>query len=143
MGKIIIDLEKDDILFRDGDSSSELFLVHSGKLMACIVNGTEVKPLAFIHAGEVIGEFSYFDNRPLAAHIIAVEESQLIQIPQAETMSKLPDWFKFLGRSLTKNLRIHDKIIHEAKIRKTGTEDLKLSIEEQRYYYEILFPKNQ
>lgn len=57
-------------------------------------------------------------------------------------MTKFPSWFQQVGRSLTRKVRLHDKIIHDAQIRRSSDEELRLSIEEQRYYYELLFPKN-
>lgn len=142
MESYIVNLEEDQILCREGDPSSELFLLHSGKLLVCTVNGTQVKALAKIGPGEFIGELSFFDGKPRATFIIATEKSELVQLPKHEIMSKFPDWFKHIGRSLTRKLRLHDRLIHESQIRRAGDEELKLSIEQQRYYYDLLFPKN-
>ncbi len=141
MQSYLIELKKDQVLCHEGDPSSELYMLHSGKLLICITNGTEVKALAYINEGEFIGELSFFDSKPRSTHIISLEKSTLIQLPQHEIITKFPSWFQQVGRSLTKKVRLHDKIIHESKIRRSSDEDLKLSIEEQRYYYEILFPK--
>lgn len=141
MESYLVELKENQVLCREGDPSSELYLLHAGKLLICVVNGTQVKALAVIHPGEFIGELSFFDGKPRGAHIIATERTTLIQLPQHEIMSKFPSWFQQIGRSLTRKVRLHDKIIHDAQIRRTNDEELKLTIEEQRFYYDILFPK--
>jgi CRP/FNR family cyclic AMP-dependent transcriptional regulator len=142
MQSYLIELEEDQVLCREGDPSSEIYMLDSGKLLVCVVNGTQVKALAKIGPGEFIGELSFFDGKPRSTHIIAIEKCTLIQLPQHEIMTKFPTWFQQVGRSLTRKVRLHDKIIHEAQIRRSNDEELKLSIEEQRHYYELLFPKN-
>lgn len=142
MQSYLIELNEDQILCREGDPSSEIYMLHSGKLLVCIVNGTQVKALAKIGPGEFIGELSFFDGKPRSTHIIAIEKCTLIQLPQHEIMTKFPSWIQQVGRSLTRKVRLHDKIIHDAQIRRSSDEELRLSIEEQRYYFELLFPKN-
>ena len=141
MESYLVELKENQVLCREGDPSSELYLLHAGKLLICVVNGTQVKALAVIHRGEFIGELSFFDGKPRSTHIIATEKTTLIQLPQHEIMSKFPTWFQQIGRSLTRKVRLHDKIVHDAQIRRTNDEELKLTIEEQRFYYDILFPK--
>jgi len=142
MQSYIIALEHEQILCREGDTSSELYLVDKGSLLVCVVNGTQVKALAKIHAGEFIGELSFFDNRPRSTYIIALEKCTLIHLPQHELLTKFPQWFIQIGRALTKKIRLHDTLIHESQIRHNNSDDLKLSMEEQRYYYDLIFPKS-
>lgn len=122
-----------DIICRQGDPSSDLLYLKEGRLLICTVQGTQVKAIARIEPGEFIGELSFFDGKPRAAHIVAIERSVVIQIPKEEIMKHLPFWFVEIGKNLTKKLRLLDHIVHTSNFRKIGSEDQKpLSIEEQR-----------
>lgn len=122
-----------DIICRQGEPSDDLFFLKEGRLLICTVQGTQVKAIARITAGEFIGELSFFDGQPRSTHIVALEKSQLIQLPKDEIMNHLPFWFKEVGKNLTKKIRLLDHIVHNSNFRKAGAEDQKpLSIEEQR-----------
>jgi CRP/FNR family transcriptional regulator, cyclic AMP receptor protein len=122
-----------EVVCHQGDASSDLFFLKEGKLLICIVQGTQVKAIARIEAGEFIGELSFFDGNPRAAHIVALEESMVIQLPKEEIMDHLPFWFIEVGKNLAKKIRLLDEIVHKSNFRKIGAEDQKpLTIEEQR-----------
>ncbi len=122
-----------DVICRQGDPSSDLYFLKEGRLLICTVQGTQVKAIARIEPGEFIGELSFFDGKPRATHIVAIERSVVIQLPKEEIMSHLPFWFVEVGKNLTKKIRLLDGIVHSSNFRKIGTEDQKpLSIEEQR-----------
>jgi CRP/FNR family transcriptional regulator, cyclic AMP receptor protein len=135
----LLNFEKDRVICRAGDPSTDLYLLKKGRLLICLVNGTQVKALSRIEPGEFIGELSFFDARPRTANIITLEPSELIQIPRQEIAGFLPDWFLYVGKNLTKKIRKLDKVIQEKNLRKFGNEDHRpLTIEEQRHYYELL-----
>ncbi len=122
-----------DVICRQGDPSSDLYFLKEGRLLICTVQGTQVKALARIEPGEFIGELSFFDGKPRATHIVALEKSTVIQIPKEEIMDHLPFWFVEIGKNLTKKIRLLDGIAHSSNFRKIGAEDQKpLSIDEQR-----------
>lgn len=122
-----------DVICRQGDPSSDLYFLKEGRLLICTVQGTQVKAIARIEPGEFIGELSFFDGKPRATHIVAIERSVVIQIPKDEIMDHLPFWFIEVGKNLTKKIRLLDGIVHSSNFRKIGAEDQKpLSIEEQR-----------
>lgn len=133
--------ETNEIICRQGDPSSDLFYLKEGRLLICTVQGTQVKTLARIEPGEFIGELSFFDGKPRATHIVAIEPSVVLQIPKEDLMNHLPFWFIEVGKNLTKKIRHLDDIVHQSNFKKIGTEDQKpLSIEEQR---EILAALNK
>jgi CRP/FNR family cyclic AMP-dependent transcriptional regulator len=122
-----------DVICRQGDPSSDLYLLKEGRLLICTVQGTHVKVLARIEPGEFIGELSFFDGNPRSSHIIALERSIVTSFPKDEIMEHLPFWFIEVGKNLTKKIRHLDAIIHESNFKKIGSEDQKpLSIDEQR-----------
>lgn len=134
-----LDFEPLSVICHEGDPSTDLYFLKSGKLLVCTLAGTEVKTLARIGPGEFIGELSFFDGRPRSSHVVTLEKSKLIQIPKNEIFSALPQWYQQIGQNLTKKIRLLDHVIHETNIRRFSSEDQKpLSIEEQRTIYELL-----
>lgn len=125
--------ETHQVLCREGDPSSDIYLVRSGKLLACAVQGTKIIALARITPGEFVGELSFFDGKTRASHVVALEPSQVIMIPKHELSSLLPNWYMQIGKNLTKKIRLLDGVVHESNLRKFGKEDQKpLTIDEQR-----------
>lgn len=125
--------EKHQVLCREGDPSTDIYLVKSGRLLACIVEGTKVIALARISPGEFVGELAFFDGRTRASHVVALEPSQVIMIPKAELSSLLPTWYQQVGKNLTKKIRLLDNVVQESNLRRFGKEEQKpLTIDEQR-----------
>ena len=128
-----LDFKKNQVICREGDPSSDLYYLKSGKLLICTTHGTEVKALARIEPGEFIGELSFFDGKPRASHIIAIEPSEVVQIPKAELSDHLPLWYLQVGINLTKKIRLLDQVVQESRIRKfSSQEERPLTIDEQR-----------
>lgn len=68
-----------EVVVREGDSSSQLYLIISGSLKIVKGMGTpEEKAIAALMEGEILGEMSYFDNMPRSASVIAVVDSELL-----------------------------------------------------------------
>lgn len=128
--------EANEVICREGDPSTDLYYVQSGKLLVCTIQGTQVKAIATIEAGEFIGELSFFDGKARSTNIIALEKSTLVQIPKGELENLLPEWYLSVGKNITKKIRILDQVIHDSRIRRFGGSDQKaLTIEEQRRFY--------
>lgn len=138
-----MELEAHTVLCREGDPSSDLYFLKSGKLLICTISGTQVKVITRISPGEFIGELSFFDGKPRAAHIVTLEECKLIQIPKHEIAAHFPDWYNRIGINITKKIRLLDQVIHESNIRRSqATENKPLSIDEQRLIFELLTNQN-
>lgn len=135
----IVNLSKDQLLCKEGDTASDLYIVHQGKLLVCVRKGTQVIAVAEIGPGEYMGELSYFDGMSRSADIIAVEDTVLIKIPQAHVKEKFPRWLSSLAKFQTKKLRVMDDVIRNKGIKKKNVQSIKpLSIDEQRYYLKII-----
>ena len=125
--------KKNEVLCREGDVSTDIYLLKSGKLLACSVQGTKVTALARIAPGEFVGELSFFDGKARASHVVALEDSSVIMIPKHELSSLLPNWYQQVGKNLTKKIRLLDGVVHASNLRRFGNEDQKpLSIDDQR-----------
>jgi CRP-like cAMP-binding protein len=125
--------ETNQVLCREGDPSTDIYLLKSGLLLACAVQGTKVIALARINPGEFVGELSFFDGKPRASHVVALEPSEVIMIPKAELANLLPHWYVQVGKNITKKIRLLDGVVHEANLRKFGKDEQRpLTIDEQR-----------
>ena len=117
MGQNLV-FEPNEIVCRMGDKSTDLLFLQEGRLLICIVQGTQVKALDRIEAGEFIGELAFFDENPRSSHIVALEKSTIIKVPREELISHLPFWFIEVGKNLTKKIRLLDKVVQESNIKK-------------------------
>ena len=129
----------DEVILREGEKSSDLYYVQSGKLLVCTVQGTQVKAIAHIRSGEFLGELSFFDGKPRATFVVALEISQLVKIPGDQLKAALPVWYQQIGKSLTRKIRLLDKVVQDSQVRKFGTQDIEpLSIEQQRNLLKVI-----
>lgn len=135
-------LPADTVICREGDLTKDLYIIVSGKLMVCSRNNTMVTPLAYLSDGDYFGEFSFFDNQARSADVIAVKETTLLKIPQAELKKQFPRWMILMSKCLTNKLRVFNGVVSSKGIKKKNVESIKpLSIEEQRHYYSIINPE--
>jgi CRP/FNR family cyclic AMP-dependent transcriptional regulator len=135
-GPLSVNLEAGEVLCTAGERESDLYIIHSGKLLVFVVKGTQVTPLAFLGPGEYMGELSFFDQEARSANVIAVESSSLVKIPVDEIERQFPDWLVTIAQSITKKLRHTGEVIRSKGIRKKNVETMKpLSMEEQREYF--------
>ncbi len=128
------------VICHEGDPSSDLYYLQSGKLLICTISGTQVKVIARIETGEFVGELSFFDGRPRSSHVVTLENSVVIQIPKHEISNHLPIWYLEIGKNLTKKIRLLDGVVNATNLRKFGSEENQkpLSIEDQRLFYDLL-----
>lgn len=66
------------VLFREGDSGREMFVIQAGKVrLTRTIRGQE-KLLAEIGAGEFFGEMSIINDKPRTASAVVIEDAQLL-----------------------------------------------------------------
>lgn len=139
MQGFVLEYDADTVVTREGDPSSDLFFLQSGKLLICTLSGTQVKVISRISPGEFVGELSFFDSKPRASFIVTLEKSKLIQIPKHEISGHLPNWYTQVGVAMTKKIRLLDHVIHDSNLRRSNTEESRpLSQEEQKRLFELL-----
>ena len=134
-----LEFEMNEVICREGEPSDDIYFLESGKLLICTSHGSQVKAIARIGPGEFIGELSFFDGRPRASHVVAIEKSVVLKIPRSELIQLLPNWYLEIGKNLTKKIRLLDQVINTTNLRKISSEDQKpLTIDEQRTLSKIL-----
>ena len=78
-------LKRNQKLFQQGDVADSLYIVVSGRLRVSAADraGHE-KVLAFLGAGEVVGEMGLLSDKPRSATVIASTESELLQLRKVD-----------------------------------------------------------
>jgi CRP-like cAMP-binding protein len=107
-----------DHLITEGEKADYVYIVRKGKLQAYHVSSTGVETaLGDIERGEFVGEMAYIAGQARSAHVRAVTDCELIEIPIG-TLDKLlyqrPAWSKTLMATLTKRLKNSNEKITRA-----------------------------
>ena len=132
-------LKKGEIVFAAGEQSHTLFFIDSGKLLVFSTEGTRVNPLGTLEKGEYLGELSFFDQQPRSAHVICLEDTNLVQISVEELNQQFPQWVVTIAQNIAQKLRAVDELVAQKEIRKKNDEaGGPLSMEDQRTYYQAL-----
>jgi predicted acylesterase/phospholipase RssA/CRP-like cAMP-binding protein len=107
-----VNLRGGQVLFRQGDPSTSLFIVVSGRLRAITQqpDGT-VKVLNEIAAGEAIGEMGLITGSPRSATILALRDTCLAALSHEaflQAAASYPQLLLALGRGVVNRLRRHE-----------------------------------
>ena len=105
-------VEKDQVIFREGDPGEAVYLVESGSIgIFKTVEGEEIQ-LATMKEGELFGEMAIIDGSDRMAHAVALEDSVIVTLPRAgleAMLAKQEPLVKTLIQILVVNLRnVHD-----------------------------------
>lgn len=103
-----IDLKPGDYLMREGEDSTEMYLLKQGTMEVIKTKGTEDKQIGTIYAGELVGEMSFLDRAPRSASVRAIGECKVNVIPSEKfekVLEELPSWMRALMNTLLDRLR--------------------------------------
>ncbi len=106
-------LSEGQILFHEGDSGNNLYVVRSGILQGRNTRGDSNT----YEAGDLIGELSLLKNEPCPETVIATEDSELLEITPEnlnETQEHEPVWFKSIIQFMTGRLSIAQSNKHKS-----------------------------
>ncbi|HEY8272780.1 MAG TPA: cyclic nucleotide-binding domain-containing protein [Pseudobdellovibrionaceae bacterium] len=108
-------LEPGELLFKEGDSPSTVYIVKNGTLKAysdTLACGRVI--LGEISAGEFVGEMGHFNNEPRSATIEALTEVDVVEIPMSNLDSVIfskPSWARALVKTLSQRLKRANKVL--------------------------------
>jgi len=97
-----------DVLFREGDPGTEVFIVRSGRLRITRREGDRDVELGFADPGEMVGEMAFVDQSPRSATITATEPTDLAVLDLESVRGALdaqPPWVRLMLQSLIGHLR--------------------------------------
>ena len=101
-------LEPGDVLFRQGDPGTEVFIVRSGRLRITHREGDREVELGFADPGEMVGEMAFVDQAARSATITAAEPTDLAVLDLESVRGALdaqPPWVRLMLQSLIGHLR--------------------------------------
>ncbi len=99
-----LQVAKGNILFREGDSGQDMYIVLRG--MIKIFRGNRIVDV--IKPGDYFGEMAIIENQPRSASVSALEDSLLLQVPLAvfqEYFSRQPKSLVAMMRTLSQRVR--------------------------------------
>lgn len=105
-----IKLDKGQYLFKEGDTSSSMFLIKSGRLAVSRKNFNSEDEVVLSEkvVGELIGEMAFFDNRPRSANVKAMTLAEVIELPFSALQAQFdgcPAWLKVMTKTINAQLR--------------------------------------
>jgi CRP/FNR family cyclic AMP-dependent transcriptional regulator len=109
------------VILMQGDPGDSLFLLAQGQVKVVLIgeDGREVI-LSVLGPGSFFGEMSLLDGEPRSAHVIAMEESALLQLRRDDFQARLrasPDVALGVLRELSLRLRRADDTIGSLALR--------------------------
>lgn len=111
-------LATNEVLFRRGDQGDSLYIIDEGRIKIVREEGQGGEViLNHCGPGEAIGEMSLFDQEPRSATVVAVTDSQVLQLKREaffELIDQRPDVSLVLLQSLSSRLRFASTYIQKA-----------------------------
>lgn len=111
----IKNLQPEDILFMEGETTETAYIVKKGSLRV-YCNGPDGDKIILgeIRAGEFVGEMGHFNHEPRSATVQAITEVELIAIPNSSLDNVIfarPSWAKALVKTLSQRLAKANKAL--------------------------------
>jgi DNA-binding NarL/FixJ family response regulator len=101
-------LAEGEVLFREGDPGTNVYLVESGTLkITKMRDGSEIT-IRHVHGGEMVGEIAFLDRSKRSATVIAIEPSNLVDIDAdqfGDYLDRQPTWLRAMIQTLLERLR--------------------------------------
>ncbi len=102
-------LSDKELLFREGEKSTSLYLITSGKINIYTVDRNNKEALlATFKPNQIIGEMAFVDGSPRSASARADGVTIVLELPSIELqklLKKQPAWLRALLESLVVRLR--------------------------------------
>ena len=109
-------LEKGDVLFRQGDEGTTLYVIMQGRIRISLSRRMEKMTLAILGQGEFLGEMALLDGQPRSADASALEDSHLYALNRQDFLSFLvnnENAVRAILFSLSMRLRKTDDLLAE------------------------------
>jgi CRP/FNR family cyclic AMP-dependent transcriptional regulator len=116
--------ERDEILFRQGDSSDFAILIRSGSADVLRYVGDEAIVLGTVQAGEFVGEMGVLENRPRSATVRAAAAVEAELIPRQAFLDRVSDEPELARKLLVRmSVRLRDVEDLLTRLYARGSED--------------------
>ena len=109
--------ENGEVIFRENEPGSEMFLIIQGTVEIRKATGTSSsKTLISLSKGDMFGEMAIIDKKPRSATAVAVEPTKLLGINERLYESMIvsnPDFTRKMNRVLSERIRKANAIIQQ------------------------------
>jgi CRP-like cAMP-binding protein len=105
-----------EVLFKEGDASSCMYIVKKGALSIRKRKGDRYVELGRAYTNEVIGELAFFDRQPRSASAVALMEVEIIIVPfdgLDKVYAGIPDYWKAIFQAVANRLRKSNHVVAE------------------------------
>jgi CRP/FNR family cyclic AMP-dependent transcriptional regulator len=119
MGRRIVDLKKDQIIFSQGDPADTILYIQSGKAKLTVVSSAgKEATIALLGAGDFLGEECIANSQPLRmATATAISEGKALRIDRKEMIRALHQEHDladiFVSYLLARNLRVQEDLVDQ------------------------------
>ena len=117
-------LKENEILFKQGDHSDGMFIVRKGSVKVYFENGLDEEIiLDILKAGSIVGEMSFFENKPRSACVKTIEPCEFTKITldeYAKIEKQAPKWLFMLINSISQRLRKTNEKLQEIESSNMG-----------------------
>ncbi|MCB0391351.1 MAG: cyclic nucleotide-binding domain-containing protein [Bdellovibrionales bacterium] len=121
----IIELKAGEILVKEDQPSSALYIIKEGQLEAYKEKDGKRIPLGLINSGEYVGEMSLLRNTSYTNSVVALTPVKAIRLQKTaieKQLEQAPKWLVALTRGLVARLDLANDIL-----KRNGIEDEKMS----------------
>ncbi len=73
-------LQPGDVLLTMGQPNSVMYMILAGRMSVHLEGGPSSDPVAFIEAGQTVGELSVLDTSPASANVVAAEPTRVLVV---------------------------------------------------------------
>jgi CRP/FNR family transcriptional regulator len=101
--------KRGNLMFIEGETSTEMYIIKSGKVRVLKQEGESTVELAVLGPGSVLGELALLDHQPRTATAQVVEEVNALVIDEGlfqRTLAAIPPWLNNIIMEVVKRLRV-------------------------------------
>jgi len=119
LGRIIVDMEKKQTIFSQGDPAEAVFYIHRGKVrLSVISSGGKEATIALLGEGDFLGEECIANSQPLRlATAAAITEGAVLKIDKKEMVRALHEQHAlsdiFVSYLLSRNQRVQEDLVDQ------------------------------
>lgn len=108
MNTRLIRFEKDDVLFRAGDTSRNMYIIRSGKVKVFIEKEEETIPITELGQGQYVGEMSFLTGVKRSATVVATCTTIVNELPYTILEDEhlgISSWAVAIAKVLVRRIR--------------------------------------
>ncbi|MFQ5586059.1 MAG: Crp/Fnr family transcriptional regulator [Thermodesulfobacteriota bacterium] len=112
--------ERGTILFREGETNREMYIIHSGRVRIKKQVGGEALTLAVFGPGDFFGEMATLMNTPRSANAEVIDDSRLLVIDHQsfeEVVTKRPEIIMRIVKGLAERLLEANRVMEGLKLK--------------------------